>query len=182
MRLKNFLWVIACLTLLAVFSLLLGLRSYQVFTGEELVALVRCEAAAKDSPYRFILLLTPITHGVSRPAEKFPMMGDQWAIGGDILKWHPWVNLLGFKTCQKLTRLSGRYLKAEAELNNPKSAYDLNGGTDSLWRWMYRWGYRLPFVEAVYGNSAHTLAQPGTQWGVYVTLSGYLVKPVRIKP
>ena len=61
----------------------------------------------------------------------------------------------------------------------PRSAYDLNGGTDFLWRWLYRYGRWIPFVEAVYGNAAYTMAQPGAQWGIYVTLSGYLVKPLK---
>ena len=107
------------------------------------------------------------------------MNGDQWTVGGDILKWHHWVNLVGFQNCHKLTRISSRYLKAQAELEQPRSAYDLNGGTDSLWMWLYRYGRWLPFVEAVYGNSAYVMAQPGSRWGVYVTLSGYLLKPLR---
>jgi hypothetical protein len=70
-------------------------------------------------------------------------------------------------------------MTAADELKRPRSAYDLNGGTDFLWRWLYRFGGRLPLVEAVYGNAAYTFAEPGTQWGVYVTLSGYLVKPLK---
>lgn len=107
------------------------------------------------------------------------MAGDQWTIGGEFLKWHPGLNLLGFKSCHKLTRLSSRYLRVEDEIRGLRSAYDLNGGTDLLWRILYRLGNRLPLVEAVYGNAAYVMLQPGSRWGLYVTLSGYLVKPLR---
>ena len=179
MRLKTIFWVIAWLVVLAGASLLFALRSYQVFTREELVAVVSCEPAPAGASYKFQIQYVPVVKGLTGAAQRFPMYGDQWMIGGDILKWHPWMNLIGFRSCHKLTRLNSRYLKAEAEMSGPKSAYDLNGGTDLFWSLLYRWGRNISLVEAVYGNSAYTMARPGTRWGVYVTLSGYLVKPLR---
>jgi len=155
------------------------LRSYQVFTREELVAVVRCQAPARGSADEFLLEFTPAIRNGQGDPRRFPMRGDQWAVGGEILKWHPWLNWLGFRSCHKLTRINSRYLKVESEIRSPRSAYELNGGTDRLWRLLYRVGRFIPFVEAVYGNATYVMAQPGTQWGVYVTLSGYLVKPLR---
>ena len=179
MRLKNIFWCFTWLVILAGLCLLLALRSYRAFTQEELVAVVRCEMAPKGAPYGFLLYYAPVTRGMVGTVQRFTMYGDQWVIGGDILKWHPWINLIGFKNCHKLTRLNSRYLKAVAEIRLPKSAYDLNGGTDPLWRWLYRFGSWIPFVEAVYGNAAYIMVQPSTRWGVYVTLSGYLIKPLQ---
>ena len=107
------------------------------------------------------------------------MTGDQWAIGGEILKWHPWLNLLGIKTCYKLSRISSRYLQVEAEKTRPRMVYELQGGTTPAWLFLYKAQQILPFVEAVYGNSTYTMAQPGTRWGIYVTLSGFLTRPLR---
>lgn len=178
MRIRTLFWVAGWAVLLGGIGLLLGLRSYHVFTEEDLVGIVRCEPAGKGSPGGFVLEFTPV-HGKSRAAgRRFPMAGDQWTIGGEFLKWHPWLNWLGFKSCFKLTRLSSRHLKAEDELRGPRAVYDLNGGTDLLWRVLYRVGNWIPLVEAVYGNAAHVMAQPGTRWGVYVTLSGFLIKPL----
>lgn len=179
MRLKTLFWWIACLGILALFGILLGLRSYQVFAREDLVAVVRCEGFPKGSPYQFKLEFTPVSRGFSTLPQRFLMHGDQWTIGGEILKWHPWLNLMGIKSCHKLTRLSSRYLKAQEELAKPKSVYELGGGTSLFWQWLYRAQSWIPFVEAVYGNSTYTMAQPDTQWGVYVTLSGYLVRPLK---
>ncbi len=179
MRLKTIFWVIAWLIVLAGVSLLVTLRSYRVFTEEELVAIVWCEPAPPSTSYKFTLRYAPVTKGVVGTAQRFPMYGDQWMISGDILKWHPGLNLLGIRSCQKLTRLNSRYLRSQMELKSPKTAYDLNDGTNFFWRWMYPYGRRIPFVEAVYGNSAYVMAQPGARFGVYATLSGYLVKPIR---
>ena len=143
------------------------------------MAIVRCEVAPKDASYAFILEFTPVHRGVRGSTRKFPMVGDQWTIEGNILKWHPGFNLLGFKTCYKLTRLSSRYLKIEDEIHRPKLAHELNGSTDFFWLLLYRYGRWFPFVEAVYGNATYVIAQPVSRWGVYVTLSGYLVKPLQ---
>lgn len=179
MRLKHLFWMITWLVVIACVGILLGLRSYHVFTQEELIATVRIDAAPPGGSASYYLWLTPVGQGSAQAPARFPMYGEQWSIGGDILKWHPWLNLIGLKTCHKLTRLSSRYAKAEMEHSHPRSVYDLNGGTDWVWRGMYRLGEIIPGVEAVYGNAAYAFAQPGSQWGVYVTLSGYLIKPLK---
>ena len=179
MRTKQVFWLILCLTVVAGVANLFGLRSYRVFTQEELVAVVRCDPAPQGSGYPFLLWVTPVSGGIPGAPEHFPMVGDQWAIGGEILKWHPWLNLLGIKTCYKLSRLSNRYLQVEAEKTRPRMVYELQGGTTPVWLFLYNAQQILPFVEAVYGNSTYTMAQPGTRWGVYVTLSGFLARPLR---
>ncbi|MBI3318847.1 MAG: hypothetical protein HYZ90_06895 [Candidatus Omnitrophica bacterium] len=178
MRWKFFFWLLTCLGVFSFLGLVFSLRSYHLLTREELVAAVRVEAAPKGSAYGFFLEVTPVSGSASRAAWKFPMHGDQWAIGGEILKWHPWAHLVGFQTCHKLTRVSSRYQTAESELSRPRSAHDLQGGSGLFWGWLHRHGGRLPFVEAVYGNAAYIPARPGGRFGVYVTPSGYLIKPL----
>ncbi len=160
---------------LAALGVFLGLRSYRVFTQEELVAVVRCEASV-DGIHPFVLELTPVVHGEAGSPQRFSMHGEQWTVEGDILKWEPWLNWFGVRGCHKLTRLSSRYLEAAREKGMARSVYELNGGTSPLWRWLYRWGPKFPWVEAVYGSAAYVFAQPGSRWGVYATLSGYLIR------
>ena len=160
-------------------SVALTLRSFRAFTEEERVAVVRCEAAPPGATYGFLLEVTQMRGGEPGRQEKFPMVGEQWAIGGDILKWKPWLAWLGAKPCHKLTRLNSRYLEAQQERSSPRAAHDVNGGTSAFWRWLYRWGALLPFVDAVYGNAAHVPVRIGGRWGVYVTHSGYLIRPLR---
>ena len=144
------------------------------------MAVVRCEAAPPTTASQgFLIEITPVVKGLAGRPEKFPMVGDQWSVGGEILKWKPWLTFLGIKNLHKLTRLNSRYFLAKAEMNQPRAVYDLGGGTSASWKWLYRYGLHLPFVDAVYGNAAYVPVQPGGQWGVYVTFSGYLIRPIR---
>ena len=147
------------------------LRVYQVFTAETLVARVRCEAPGPGS--RFRLQYTP----VGGLAETYDLAGDQWAIDGEIVKWHPRLVLLGFKTVHKPTRIGGRFSNIYRETAQPPTAFELNGGLDPAWQTLYRLRSYVPGVEAVYGSSAYTFVEPGVEELVYVTTSGYLVKP-----
>jgi hypothetical protein len=99
--------------------------------------------------------------------------------GGEYLKWHPWLNLVGVKNRYKLTRLQGRYIRASAEVQKPRTAYELSGGTDPAWLLLYKLQGTLPFVSAVYGNAAYTMADRGGSWGIYVGNSGYIVRRIR---
>ena len=172
LRLSLLLAVIAGLAVWA------GLRSFRVFLEEELVAVVQCEPAPADARYKFLLEVTQMERGLPVRREKFPMTGDQWNVGGDLLKWKPWAAFLGAKRLHKLTRLSSRYDQAKDELEQPRCVYDLNGGTNLFWRCLRRWGVSLPFVDAVYGSAAYVPVQPRKRWGVYVTHSGYLIRPL----
>ena len=141
--------LIKALFLLAIaagIALFLSLRSFSVFNREDLVAVVQCEPAPPGSTHSFLLEVTQMANGVPGKRESFPMAGDQWSIGGDILKWKPWLTFLGAKSCHKLTRLSSRYEQAKDEMERPHVVYDLNGGSTFPWSWLYRWGVSLPFV------------------------------------
>ncbi len=180
--LRRLVWLavlLACAAALAAFT---ALRSYRAFTREELVAAVRCEPAAAVTGYRFHLKLRQVRGGEEGPEQSFPMHGEQWTVGGEILKWSPLLTSLGARPCHKLTRVSSRYLAARQEARGPRSAYDLNGGSAWLWRWLHRFGASLPLVDAVYGNAVYTDARPGARWGVYVTHSGYLIRPLPAEP
>ena len=165
--------------LLAAVAVGLGLRAYHAFTQEELVAIVRCEPAPSGLSYPFLVQVTPVHSRQPGRPEKFPMAGEQWAIGGEILKWSPWLNFLGLKSRYKLTRLSSRYWAAADEMSKPRAVYDLEGGTPAPWRWLHRFGCRLPLVDAVYGSTVYTPVRLGGEWKVFVNHSGFLVRPSR---
>jgi len=128
---------------------------------------------------RFLLKVRQVARGVPGREESYLLQGEQWTLGGDILKWEPWLAFTGVKPLHKLTRLSSRYRSAARESAGLRSDYDLNGGSSPLWRCLYRFGPSLPLVDAVYGSAAYTDARPGGRWGVYVTHSGYLIRPLR---
>lgn len=179
MILRRLFWLVLLLAAAAALAAFAGLRSYRAFTREDLVATVECRPAPPGADYRFLLKVRQVSRDVPRPEESFPLRGDQWTLGGEILKWAPWLTSLGARPCHKLTRLSSRYLSAGQEMTQPRSAYDLNGGSSTVWRWLHRFGAALPLVDAVYGSAAYTDARTGDRWAVYVTHSGYLIRPIR---
>lgn len=167
-------WLLLGLLLLAAAAVYVGARSYRLFTQEEPVAVVRCERAPAGATYGFLIQVTPVPAG--RP-EKFPMVGDQWAVGGEFLKWSPALAFMGLPPRHKLTRLNSRYWIAADELARPRAAYDLNGGTSAPWRWLHRYGLRVPGVDTVYGTSVYVPVKIGGEWEVFVTHNGYGVRP-----
>jgi hypothetical protein len=98
-------------------------------------------------------------------------------IEGDILKWDNWLNFLGLHTRYRLTRLRGRYLSAQEELYQPKTIYSLvEDENDLFWRYLYKYGPRLPFVSTVYGNAAYQGPEVNRHYLVFVGTSGFIIR------
>lgn len=169
------------LLIAAVAALLWSVQTYRILTREERVAQVICEPPPAGTEYTFVIQITSVENGRPGRSERFPMTGDQWAVGGDFLKWSPRLSLLGVRNRHRITRLGSRYWTASDEMNKPRTAYDLNGGSSPPWRWLHRHGIRLPFVDAVYGATAYTPVREGEVWGVYVGQTGYLLRPLKEK-
>jgi len=103
-------------------------------------------------------------------------------LGADLIVWRGWAQLLGARTWYKVTRLEGRYAAAARANAAPHLAYDVNGGSDWLWRAVYRYQAWLPSVEAAYGGSVYLPPNPDKRFVVYATPSGLLVRPQRRAP
>ncbi len=159
---------------LAIFCFMMALRAYHTFTKEELVAIVKCVPSKEEKT--LILDYTEVIEDNRQPTKQYTLKGDQWMLDGDILKWDSWVNFLGIHTCYKTTRIGGRYLDVEDEKTLLRTPYELNGGTDLLWKTLYRSGQSFPFVEAVYGSATYMFPDENATYGVYVTTSGYMTK------
>jgi hypothetical protein len=116
---------------------------------------------------------TPITNGQPGTSQTFTVYGDQWQLGGDIIKWQDWVNILGVQTGYRVTRLMGYYNDATDYRSKPISAYDLDGGTDRLQQFIHDHPNVTPFVRATYGNDVRMQPDPTATYNVYVSTSGY---------
>ena len=154
------------------------LRTYRVLTRRDLVAVVECwPSPSRPDEYR--LVYRPFVGGKLGPTQVYQLYGDQWSVGGDVLIWRGWAQLLGLKTCYKVTRIEGRYENRQREIAETHLAYDVDGGSDWLWRLLYRAQTWLPGVEAVYGAAVYFPADPRKQFVIYATPSGFLIKPQR---
>jgi hypothetical protein len=157
--------------------LLLGafMQSYTAFTRRELVATVRC-TPVRGTLDVMILNLATIESPQTAFIHRYRLRGQQWSIEGHILKWDDWLTFIGLHTMYKLTRVRGRYLRVEDEMNKPATVYSLvTDEEDPRWRWLYEYGARLPFVQAVYGNTVFTFPSENKTFGIYVTTSGFMI-------
>lgn len=160
----------------AILFLAAFIQSYQRFTHKDLVAEVRCVPLEGNTPSMF-LELTPINDGAAQKTHEFLLNGDQWALEGDILKWDDWLNFLGIHTMYKLTRVRGRYVNYQDEMSRTPSVFSLVQKEERpQWRWLYKYGHRLRFVSAVYGNTVYTYPSEENIFEIHVTTSGFIVQ------
>lgn len=165
-------WVLASVAVLfmAAFA-----QSFKTFNKKELVAEVTSQPIGEE-PGSMLLTLTQIADERKQPPEAFIVNGDQWALEGDVVKWDEWLNFAGLHTMFKLTRVRGRFEKTADELSNAASVYSLVAREERPeWRWLYKNGYRMRFVDAVYGSTVFTYPDPAKTFLVYVTTSGFAV-------
>jgi len=152
-------------------TLLVVLRAFQAFSGETLVARVTMRQLA---PNQFELTYAP--SDVTSPVITVPLRGDQWAVSGGIIKWHPWLTAFGLQSYHRPTRLAGQFSSLAQQRAQPPTVYAIAPDRDWLWERLYWIAPYLPFIEAVYGSSAYVYAQPRATFELCVTPSGYLIK------
>ncbi len=168
--------------LLGVIVLLVGLvvlgfagweQTYRALTRNEWVATIKAVPLA-GTTQTMIVTYTPIHDGqVSGKAQTYRVSGDEWSLGGDIIKWQDYMNVLGVQTGYRITRLMGYYDSAHDEVTKPRTAYDLAGGSDGVYTFLQQHRGLIPFVRATYGNDVRTGPDPSASYKVYVSTSGY---------
>lgn len=168
-----FLWIAVSA---AVLFLAAFIQSYKSFTKEELIAEIRC-VSLEDGSDTMVLDISKIEGGQKLSSQEFILNGDQWALEGDVLKWDDWLNFVGLHTMFKLTRVRGRFVNYEDEISQKPSVFSLvKSESNPKWRWLYKYGYKLRFVSAVYGNTVYTYPAKGKVYEVYVTTSGFIAR------
>jgi hypothetical protein len=174
--LRNFILIVIWTSLFGML-LFLGffLRAYRAFTYEQPVAEIIAQPLDEAKTSRIILVeFLPDDLPITR---EFVIKGDQWMIEGDILKWQNWLNFLGLHTRYRLTRLRGRYLETEAEIHQPHTIHSLvDQENHPLWRYLYQYGHRLPFVSTVYGNAVFQASGEKNRYSLYVGTSGFIAR------
>lgn len=164
---------ISTVIVIAIISAGLSLHTFQRLSLEEHVAELAIEQTAPKQ-YLIRLFLT------DKPAQVFHIQGDEWLIDARILKWQPWVNLLGLHTLYRLERLSSRYSSTDHAKYKPRSVISLirenseKTSIDIVPNW-------LPLVDANYGNSTYMPLGHGARYRVSITTSGLISRPINQK-
>ena len=129
-------------------------QTYSGLTGEIKVAQVRATILTNAPHEMSVELILYDDNGNVASDNTYLVMGDEWMLQGDIVKFPTWANILGLHTGYKLTRFEGRYDSISMERTAPHFAIELNGGDDGFFQavnthptW-YGW-----LAEASYGNA-----------------------------
>jgi hypothetical protein len=108
----------------------------------------------------------------------FPLKGDEWRVEARVLKWKPWMNVLGLDARYRLERLSGEFTDTALEQAGPRSTYDLRPATDDnrLTRLSARL-HQARLVDTVYGSAALMPMADGAQYSLAMTQAGLVARP-----
>jgi len=150
-----------------------GLQGYRALTREEVAARVYTHPTGPRSfDARFVF--------PDGSEQDFLLAGDQLAVEARILKWHPWVNLLGVHTAYELDRVSGRYARLEDETRLPRTVFALGEPrTVDVFGWSRKLPWLAPLVDAEYGSATFTAADRSASYEIRVSTTGLLVRPLR---
>jgi hypothetical protein len=166
--------------ILLAFSLLWAtflVQSYLGLTANVMVAKVHATSIANLPHLMSVEIILYDKNGHQTSDNTYGVMGDEWELQGDIIKFPTWLNIVGLHTGYKLTRLEGRYDDPNLERNNKHTVIVLNGGDDNFFKTAQSQTWLSPFVEASYGNAV-ILPADGRTYNVLVSQTGLFAEPV----
>ncbi len=153
-------------------------QSYLGVTGEIKVAHVRASAITNIPHVMSVELVLYDKDGHQISDNTYGVMGDEWMLQGDIVKFPTWLNIVGLHSGYKLTRLEGRFDDPNLERNNKHTVIDLNGGDDNFFKTAQTQTWLAPLVEAAYGNAVF-LPADGKTYTVFVSQTGLYAVPLK---
>jgi hypothetical protein len=159
----------------AALSLAAMLSTWRAFTKKTHVAEVQ---AIELSPRKIRIYLVPIASDESRGAtEIYDVDGDEWQVGGDVLRFRPSLTALGVTTVYRLTRVEGHWSTAADANAHTGTAFDREKPSAS-WMRLYRDADKAPLkwlVAGAHGQSVSQLPDRRAVFDVYVTPNGYVL-------
>ena len=154
-------------------ALAVSIHGYRALTREEVAAVVEIQPIVHQ---RFLAHVT-LADGTMR---SFELAGDELYVDARVLKWHPWVNLLGLHTHYALDRIGGRYVDIEDERNAPRSVYSLADAAPlDAFALRREHEFLAPLVDASYGSGTFTAADHPMTLEIRVSTTGLLLRERR---
>ena len=153
---------------LSIVLLTATIYTYDRLTAETLIAELRFDATGERQ------YVAHLRTGDRCDERTFPVLGDQWRVDAEFLKWKYWALLLGLDSQYRLDRLEGRYRSAAEQNSQPNVAHDLSERTavdlvalaESLGSWNF-------LLDATYGSSTYQDIDVDNVYYVYRTHDGH---------
>jgi hypothetical protein len=151
-------------------AIAVGVRGYRALTHEEVAAVVRTEPlGAQRFQAQFLFPDGSIA--------TYTLAGDELYVDAHILKWQPWVNVLGLNTAYELDRVAGRYHDLAQEQQQPRTVYSLAPERRvNLFNLRRRYALLRPLLDAEYGSATFAAADSPAQYEVRVSTTGLLIR------
>lgn len=144
------------------------LHSYHRLTAETLIAELSFVPLGEQ---RFEASL--LTGDRCHP-QRYLLLGDQWRLDAQFLKWKPWANLLGVDARYRLERLEGRYQSTDDQNSKPTQAHTL--GEQPVFNLTKLLGRTNFLLDAQYGSSTYQTVDGNLIYQVYRTQSGIITR------
>ena len=154
-------------------------QAYLNFTGKILVAHVRAipvQNPSSNIPMLSVDLTLYDQNGSSTAEATYVLNGDEVYIGGDVIQYKSWWNLLGFHSGYKLTKIEGMYSDVNLEQHAQHTVQVLNGGDDSTFLVSYKTGFNQFYVEAAYKNGS-TVPTNGIGYNICASQDAIVPQP-----
>lgn len=150
-------------------------QSYLGLSGSIEVAQVRATTVANPVDSKIPMMSVELTlldqNGNKISDQTYLVLGNEWMLQGNIIKFPDWLNVVGLHTGYKLTRLEGRYDDPNLEANQKHTVVTLNGGDDGFFQHTLGNNWYSGFVQAQYGNAVFQSPDGGT-YNVFVSQTG----------
>jgi hypothetical protein len=157
-------------------GLAVALEGYRAFTAKSLVAEVQC---IELEPAKLRLYFVPIADDGKRGVqETYDLDGEEWMVAGEVLRFRSFLTPLGVNTVHKVTRIEGRWLRAEDAGAHLPTVFDRDGGRSKAWLFLLRHGARGPLgflIDGVHGQAVSQLPDRRALFDLYVTPNGYVL-------
>ena len=145
-------------------------RGYQRLTHETTAATIT--ATRVDAAKFYAVIELP---GGTR--QTYELRGDMIYVDARIIKWDPWLNLLGLHTAYQLDRIGGRFNSIEDEKSQVRTIHALSAPrTLDVFAMAQRLGDFAPFVDAQYGSATFAPVRDVEHYEVRVSASGLLLR------
>jgi hypothetical protein len=154
-----------------VLLLIAAIHAYSSLTDETLIAEIEFDRVGEQQ------YIAQLRTGDFCEQEIFTVLGDQWRVDAQFLKWRYFAALFGLESHYRLERFEGRY-RSVGEQNvrptlahalAPPSAIDIGGLADRLGRMNF-------LADASYGSSTYHDIDPTETYLVYKSPTGIFTR------
>jgi hypothetical protein len=143
---------------------------YKALTYEETAATVRIEPLSAKS------FMAHFRFPDGRQAS-YQLAGDELYVDAHILKWKPFVNILGLHTAYELDRVTGRYIDVKDELGSPRTVFLLSQDKPlNMFNLRQRYFFLRRLLDAEYGSATFINSDKSTIFEIRVSTTGLLIR------